>query len=201
MIGNRPHFPVSASKLKDIRLLFSRTGATQRNTNWIYLNRIWYEPKSREKLYSLIEEFLDYSLAGIQNPVLLVPEGLSSSFGIVPFISVYADKRKYHLLFWKEFGDILTIAPFIFPQPEKLDLPENFNLVVIQDVVGNGSLLYKVSKYLLKHDQGWQIRSLLAVICLDRYKSELEKLLGQISVDQKNKVDFDYCISDLGIKG
>ncbi len=195
------HIALTSSKLHELKTLFKTSKAIDSNTNWIYINRIWYDPIYRNKFIPHIDDFLDTSISKITNPTIFVPEGLSSSFGTIPFASNYAQKKGYPMFFWKEFGDILTIAPFVFPQPESIDLPKSINLVIIQDVVGNGSLLYKIARDLIKYDHKWIIRSLLTFVYLSQFNKELNELLERVSEEQKSNIQFDYMVSDLEIRG
>ncbi len=192
----------SSDELTNILIeLFRDSQIIDQERDWIFLNRLWYSPEIRNIFFPYFERFLDENFINFQDAYLLAPEGISSSFGIIPFISMYAMLKNKYLFLWKEVGDILTVEPFIFPNPRKLDIQQEITFLIIQDVVGNGSLIYKVANNFKHQQKKWKIGSYLAIVQLDNQKDKLENNLAEISHDQGLDIVFNRLLTKSQIIG
>lgn len=127
---------------------------------WYFLNRLWYKSDYRKDFYDFFRTYWETTIEPVANQVLVIPEGLSSSFGVFPFVSQLAFEKKYPLVIWKEFGDMLTTRPYFFPNENFLE--EGQSSIVIQDVTSKGTTLRKIAQSFSKI--GWTISKFISVI-------------------------------------
>lgn len=166
---------VSSSKLSEAIDLI-RSKALDKPSGWIYLNRLWHDPKTREKFFSLLVEFFKSRVTIKKNSILLCPEGIYSSFGAIPFVVMLAKETSSHLAIWKEFGDVVMTTPKLFPDIDKL--PRNATVILFQDVVTNGTILRKIAPILA--DKNCVISHFFTIVYLEQETRELQENINLI---------------------
>jgi len=159
----------SESKRKLIDII-NRAKVIETKPNWYSLHRIWHNPDTRSDFYELFLAFWKEELTDVNACVLLCPEGLVSSFGMIPFASLLANELKHSLVVWEEFGDILTASPLMYPNESFLE--KGKCCIVLQDVVSKGSTLRKLYNELNR--LGWKIRRYVTLVQIDEYNQDLE---------------------------
>lgn len=165
----------SKSKKKLVRLLKDEK-VRDPKTRWISLNKLWFEPESRQLFYEAVLEIWRSQLDISADSLILYPEGLASSFGLLPIVSLVTHKLGYRMAIWRELGDIITTTPRIFPDISTL--PQGLNCTIFQDVVGKGTILRKMYPQILK--MNWQVNRYIAVV--------------QLADDQRGlDANIDYC--------
>ncbi len=172
--------------------------AIEKSSDWIYLNRLWHDPVTRSQFYSSLQEFSSKFLNLDKNSVLLCPEGIYSSFGIIPFAALLAQSVGCFLVIWKEFGDVVTARPKLFPDIEKFS--SNARVVLFQDVISNGTILRKLTPVL--QERNWNLHEIFSVIYLEQASPELgENLEYTRSVLKSPDMKFTYMVDgrELGV--
>jgi len=160
---------LDAKSKKELINIIHESRAFDKKMGWFLVNKIWHEPKTREKFHSLLIHFWSQIFANSKENLLVCPEGLVSSFGIIPFASLLAHEMKYSMVIWKEYGDILTASSLMYP--DKSFLEEGARCIVFQDVVSKGTTIQKMQNDL---DQlNWKISKYITVIQIEENQREL----------------------------
>lgn len=169
------------AEIERLNKLFRDFEVFDQESKWYYLNRLWYRTESRKVLYELFEKFWLEEVYAHYDALIVVPEGISSSFGILPMVSRIAHQQKSNFVIWKEFGDILTTEPFLFPEKEYLEKfrPVSNNCIVVQDVINMGTTLSKMSIQI--HALGWRIQKYVGVVQFPEGESKLKNNLAEIA--------------------
>lgn len=174
---------MTTSQIENLRLLFEQYNVLDGESNWYYLNRLWYDMEPRESFIKILERFWKEEIKPVEKSVVIIPEGISSSFGILPAVSRLVYDFDYTLVIWKEFGDILTVEPYIFPGRSYLEerVPGPRNCIVLQDVINKGTTLSKMADQLKRHK--WKIQVYAGVIQFPESVKRLKQ-----SVDENPEV-------------
>lgn len=156
-------------------------------TRWFFFNRLWYSPTAREAFYGYFLSFLRPLIkkARTSDTVLLVPEGLSSSFGIMPFAFQVAIDLKLPIAIWKEFANELTATPYLFP--DRRFLPSKPDFIVLNDVVANGSILRKLGSYFYENELDAGISIFATILQVKAKSQQLSTNLEFLGQQQANR--------------
>lgn len=154
---------------REIINIIHESGAFERKFGWFLVNKIWHKPEIREKFYELLVNFWKQEVVNSNQDMLVCPEGLVSSFGIIPFASLLAHDMKYPMVIWKEYGDILTASSLMYP--DKSFLEDGLRCIIFQDVISKGTTIQKMQNDLSQLK--WRISKYVALIQIEKNQHEL----------------------------
>jgi len=138
--------------------------------DWLNLNKLWAKPDTRRLFTTQLINVLQEEAVFTDDPVIIHPEGVASSYGILPIVSLLVDKLELRLAIWREIGDIVTTTSMIFPDISSFS--HNLNCIIIQDVIGKGTTLRKMFQTL--SDLEWHVTSYIAIVQIEKFQAELE---------------------------
>lgn len=176
--------------------IIRRTRVHEREANFIHLNSLWFEADTRKDFSRAISDFLASLPHRSAESVFLYPEGLLSSFGILPIVSIAANELGHRLVIWREIGDIVTTTPRLFP--EFPPLPRGLSCIVLQDVVSKGTTLRKMHK--LIRESGWTIIYYVAVVEIESGENEIEESIQECQPALSQQFRYVYLISDSDLR-
>lgn len=173
-----------------------RAHVLDREANLIRLNNLWFEPDIRRDFSKVMVDFLASLPHLSADSVLLYPEGLLSSFSILPIVSLVANELGCRMVVWREIGDIVTTTPRIFP--ESATLPRDLTCVVLQDVVSRGTTLRKM--YELIREIGWTIVYYIAVVKIEGGEDDIQENIRECQPVLSQHFQFKHMISDSDVR-
>lgn len=182
---------------KDLIHLLKRTEVFDRKTRWISLNRVWLNPETRKPFYEAILRVCQSQSDIPADSLILCPEGIASSFGLLPIVSLVAHELGYRMAIWREFGDIVTTAPSFFP--DMSILPRDLSCIILQDVVGRGTTLRKMYRQIL--DLNWRVKRYIAVVQLTRAEHGLKDNVHECTAILAEDFRFLSILKDSDIGG
>jgi hypothetical protein len=130
-------------------LLCREAGVYDEETKYVALDKLWRKPELFVRYVRSIVGFVRYATTDkLSKPLLLIiPENITASYGILPAGSVAAYELKCALGIWREFGDVTWGRSKYFGPPVG-----QYDCVVLQDVVRYGSTILNIANTLGAQD-------------------------------------------------
>ncbi len=155
--------------------IIKNTKIFNQKTSWLSTNQLWYDPEVRVAFYDAFLSFWEVNVNDSNSNLIIYPESLNSSFGILPFVSKLVFDRKKKLVIWKELGDLLTTTPKLLP--EELDFPQKCICIIVQDVLRKGTTIAKMEPVL--EINNWTISHYVSILQIVDYLNLLNENVSQ----------------------
>ena len=132
----------------NLRLLIHEANAFDKAGHYINFDHIWQDPHKLKLCAEIIGQHLqllvnDIVAGGINksNLVLLTPDNIGGSLGILPISFLVAEKLELNIAVWKEYADVRWGTSAILGYREA-----NAVCILLQDVVDQGTTAIRVAQ-------------------------------------------------------
>ncbi|NMC57960.1 MAG: hypothetical protein GYA51_00985 [Candidatus Methanofastidiosa archaeon] len=158
------------------------------DTLHVDIDKGWINLKIRKILVNMFETLINcyFEVSNPQKAVILTPDNLRLSYGLIPILSTVAYKMNLNLAIWKELGNFSNYTDIIYG-----DTQQAYDVFIIQDVINYGGTFFRMSDELNKTQ--WKVKKYLTLFSIKNNGFPYNEILNEVKkrlINLDNKDNF-----------
>jgi len=139
---------MNTNQKNELKSIIHKSGALNKKEKYIYFDRVWHEINNLSKWANITHKYLEEQIeelnnnfnCDISNLVILSPDTVRASYGIIPVSVIVSNLLGCRFAIWKEFADIKLGTSGIYGTNQ-----EGLTCIALQDVVRRGGTLTRMA--------------------------------------------------------